>query len=165
MEFEPVGGAASTIVLRVKDAPPNRAEVGLGYSEWEKARGSMRLRNQNTLGFGEQVELLLAASDAERVVEASLRGQRLLVLGLGYRVTGYTYLDKPRFFEADGHEINRAQFERNGVDVALALVASSAGGSSRRARASAVSRRRRRQDGDRCSRRRATRSGASSAAW
>ena len=118
LEFAPAGDAVD-IVLRVKDAPPNRAEVGLGYTEWEKARGSIRLRNHNTLGFGEQVELLLAASDAERVVEASLRGQRLLVFGLGYRVTGYTNLDKPRFFEADGLEINRARFERNGVDVAL----------------------------------------------
>jgi outer membrane protein assembly factor BamA len=107
------------VVLRVKDAPPNRAEVGLGFTEWERAKGSIRLRNQNTLGFGEQVELLLAASDAERVIEASLRGERLFVTGFGYRVSGYTNRDKPRFFTEEGEEINRGRFERDGVDVAL----------------------------------------------
>jgi NTE family protein len=118
LEFAPAGEAVD-VVLRVKEAPANRAEVGLGYTEWERARGSIRLRNQNTLGFGEQVELLLAASDGERVIEASLRGERLLVAGLGYRVTGYVNLDKPRFFTPDGDEINRARFERDGVDLAL----------------------------------------------
>ena len=118
MEFAPASGGVD-VVLRVKDAPPNRAEVGLGFTEWERARGSIRLRNQNTLGFGEQVELLLAASDAERVIEASLRGERLFVTGFGYRVSGYTNRDKPRFFTEEGEEINRARFERDGVDVAL----------------------------------------------
>jgi outer membrane protein assembly factor BamA len=118
MEFAPASGGVD-VVLRVKDGPPNRAEVGLGYTEWEKARGSIRLRNQNTLGFGEQVELLLAASDAERAIEASLKGDRLLFTGLGYRVTAYTNRDKPRFFDEEGDEINRARFDRDGVDVAL----------------------------------------------
>jgi NTE family protein len=118
LEFVPAPEGVE-VVLRVKEAPPNRADVGLGYTEWEKARGSLRLRNQNTLGFGEQVELLLAASDAENVIEASLRGDRLLVTGFGYRVTGYTNRDKPRFFSEDGDEINRARFDREGVDLAL----------------------------------------------
>jgi NTE family protein len=118
LEFERAGDGVD-VVLRVKEAPPNRAEVGIGYDEWEKARGSIRLRNQNTLGFGEQVEVLLAASDAESVAEASLRGDRLLVTGLGYRVTGYLDTDKPRFFEPDGQEINRGRFDRDGIDLAL----------------------------------------------
>ena len=118
MEFAPASDGVD-VVLRVKDAPPNRAEVGLGYTEWERARGSIRLRNQNTFGFGEQVELLLAASDAERAIEASLRGERLFLTGLGYRVAGYTNRDKPRFFTTDSEEINRARFDREGVDLAL----------------------------------------------
>ncbi len=63
--------------------------------------------------------LLFAASDAETVVEASLRGDRLFVAGLGYRVTGFLISDKPRFFTADSEEINRARFERDAVDLAL----------------------------------------------
>jgi len=118
MEFAPASDGVD-VVLRVKDAASNRAEVGLGYTEWEKARGSIRLRNQNTLGFGEQVGLLLAASDAERVVEASLRGERLFVTGFGYRVSAYSNRDKPRFFTPEGDEINRARFDRKGVDLAL----------------------------------------------
>ncbi len=118
LEFEPAADGVE-IVLRVKDAPPNRAEVGFGYTEWEKARGSIRLSNQNTLGFGEQVEVLAGASDAEQVLEASLRGDRLVVTGIGYRVTGYASRDKPRFFDAAGGEINRARFDREGVEFAL----------------------------------------------
>jgi outer membrane protein assembly factor BamA len=118
MEFAPASDGVD-VVLRVKDAPPNRAEVGMGYTEWERARGSIRLRNQNTFGFGEQVELLLAASDAERAIEASLRGERLFLTGLGYRVVGYSNRDKPRFFTPDSEEINRARFDREGVDLAL----------------------------------------------
>jgi outer membrane protein assembly factor BamA len=118
LKFAPAG-ADVDVVLQVKDASPNRAEVGLGYTEWERARGSIRLRNQNTLGFGEQVEVLLAASEAESVVEGSLRGDRLFVAGLGYRVTAGTNRDKPRFFGDDGDEINRARFDRDGVELAL----------------------------------------------
>jgi NTE family protein len=118
MEFAP-GSDGVDVVLRVKDAAPNRAEVGFGYTEWERAKGSIRLRNQNTLGFGEQVELLVAGSDAERIIEASLRGERLFITGFGYRVTGYTNRDRPRFFDEAGDEINRARFDRDGVDVAL----------------------------------------------
>jgi NTE family protein len=118
LEFEPAGDGVG-IVLRVTEAPANRAEVGLGYTEWERARGSIRLRNQNTFGFGEQVELLLAGSDAETLAQVSLRGERLLVVGLGHRVTAYTGRDKPRYFDDDGDEINRARFGRDGVDLAL----------------------------------------------
>ncbi len=118
MEFEPAGDGLK-IVLRAKEAAPNRAEVGLGYGEWDKARGSIRLRNQNTLGFGEQLELLLAASDAETLRQLSLRGDRLFVPGLGYRATGYALTDKPRYFTDEGSETNRAKFVRDGVEAAL----------------------------------------------
>jgi len=119
LEFEPAGDEVE-VVLRVKDAPPNRADVGLGYTEWEKARGSIRLRNQNTLGFGEQLEVLLAASDAENLMQASLRGDRLFLTGLGYRVRAFLQADKPRFFDEEGDEINRGRFEREEVEAALA---------------------------------------------
>ncbi len=118
MEFEPVKEGVR-IVLRAKDAARNRAAVGIGYSEWEKARASIRLSNQNTLGFGEKLELLLAASDAETLARASLRGERLFVTGLGYRASAYTFTDKPRFFDEDGDELNRGKFERQGVSLAL----------------------------------------------
>jgi NTE family protein len=118
MEFEP-SAEGLRIVLSSKDAAPNRAAIGIGYNEWEKARGFVHLRNQNTLGFGESVEILLAASDAETVAEASLRGERLIVAGLGYRVAAYSLTDKPRYFDEFGDELNRAKFERQGVSLAL----------------------------------------------
>jgi NTE family protein len=119
LAFEPAADGLD-IVLRVTDAPPNRADIGLGYTEWERARGSIRLRNQNTLGFGERVELLLVASDAENRIQASLRGDRLLVAGLGYGVRAFAHTDKPRFFDEEGSEINRGRFESLEVEVALA---------------------------------------------
>jgi NTE family protein len=118
MEFEPAPGGVR-IVLRAQDAAPNRAAFGLAYNEWEKARLSLRLRNQNTLGFGEQLELLLAASDAESLAQASLRGDRLFVAGMGWRATAYALVDKPRIFDAEGDELNRAKFERQGATLAL----------------------------------------------
>ncbi|HET9314997.1 MAG TPA: patatin-like phospholipase family protein [Vicinamibacteria bacterium] len=118
MEFEPVPEGVR-IVLRGKDATPNRAAVGIAYTEWEKARASLRLRNQNTLGFGEQVELLGAVSDAETLGQASLRGDRLFLVGLGYRASVYTFTDKPRFFDTEGHEVNRARYKREGGALTL----------------------------------------------
>jgi NTE family protein len=120
MEFEPAADGVE-VVLRVRDAPPNRAEVGLAYTEWEKARGSIRLRDQNTFGFGEQLELLGVASDAEKLVAGSLRGDRLFYPGIGYRLRGGWTRDEPRFFDADGNEINRARFERTSIEGALVL--------------------------------------------
>jgi outer membrane protein assembly factor BamA len=118
MEFEPLKQGVR-VVLRAKDAASNRASIGIGYSEWEKARAAVRLRNQNTLGFGEQLELLFAASDAETLARGSLRGDRLFVAGLGYRAFAYTFTDKPRFFDVEGDELNRGKFERQGVSLAL----------------------------------------------
>jgi NTE family protein len=115
MEFEPLGDGLR-VVLRVREAPPNRVEAALAYDEWEKARGAIRLRNRSTLGFGEETELLLVASDAEAGGRLSLRGERLFVAGLGYRLTAFALDDKPRFFDAEGNEINRAKFERRGLD-------------------------------------------------
>ena len=118
LEFVPAP-AGVDVVLRVQEAVANRAEVGVGYTEWEKARGAVRLRNQNTFGFGEEVELLLAGSDAEQRIELALRGERLFLTGLGYRATGHWNVDKPRFFDDDGLEINRARFRRDGFESAL----------------------------------------------
>ncbi len=118
IEFEPEGDGVR-VVLRVKEAPENRAQVAVGYSEWERSRAAVRLLNRNTLGFGEQVELLLAASDAESLARLSLTSDRLLLGGLGYAVRADAITDKPRFFDADGNEINRASFERTGVELAL----------------------------------------------
>ena len=119
MEFEPLPDDGVRVVLRGKDAVKNRAALGIAYSEWEKARASLRLRNQNTLGFGEHVELLGAVSDAETLLQASLSGDRLGLVGLGYRASAYTFTDKPRFFDAEGREVNRARFKREGGAIAL----------------------------------------------
>jgi NTE family protein len=120
MEFERVGQGVR-VVLDVREAPPNRVEIAAAYTEWERARGAIRLRNRSTLGFGEETELLLAASDAETGGRLSLRGERLFVAGLGYRVSAFALDDKPRFFGPEGDEIGRATFERRGVDARLQI--------------------------------------------
>ncbi len=118
LEFEEVEGGVR-LVLGGSDAAPNQLGLGLGYSEWEKARASLRLRHQNALGFGEQVELLLSGSDALLLARASLRGDRLLVAGLGYRLGASLAADKPRFFDAEGERQGRARFERATASAAL----------------------------------------------
>lgn len=118
LEFEEVEGGVR-LVLRGSDAAPNQLGLGLGYSEWEKARASLRLRHQNALGFGEQVELLLSGSDALLLARASLRGDRLFVAGLGYRLGASLAADKPRVFDAEGERQGRARFERATASAAL----------------------------------------------
>jgi len=118
LEFEPEGDGVR-VVLQVKEAPAYRAEVGARYSEWEKARGHVRLHDNNLFGFGEEVEALLAGSDAETRAEVGLRGERLLFTGFGYAVRGYWMEDKPRVFGEDGSEINRALYDRLGGEFAL----------------------------------------------
>ncbi len=118
MEFEPEADGV-VVVLRVKEAPPVRLEGSVGYSEWERTRAALRLLGENALDLGEHVELLLAASDAESLARLGLSADRLWIGGLGYRVTGYAVRDKPRFFDTEGNEINRAQFDRTGVELTL----------------------------------------------
>jgi NTE family protein len=118
LEFDREGDGVR-VVLHVTDAAPFRAEVGVGFSEWERARGSVRLLDSDIFGFGEEVEVLVAGSDAESVAELSLRGEKLLLPGIGYRARGYAVRDKPRYFDTDGNEVNRARFDRLGFDAAL----------------------------------------------
>jgi NTE family protein len=118
MEFEPVADGLR-VVLWVREAAPNRAEVGLAFNESEKARAVLSLRNRNTLGFGEETELLGSASDALVGTALSLRGERLLLSGLGFKVAGFVWNEKPRYFDAEGDDVNRARFERRGVDARL----------------------------------------------
>jgi NTE family protein len=120
MAFEEVP-AGVRVVLQVEEAPPNRVEVGAAYTEWEAARGVLRLRNRDTLGFGEETEFLLVASEAEKLGRMSLHGDRLFLAGLGYRVGVFAKRDEPRFFDEEGQTINRARFERRGLDAGLEL--------------------------------------------
>jgi NTE family protein len=120
MSFEE-GPEGLGVVLQVEEAPPNRVEVGAAFTEWEKARGVLRFRNRDTMGFGEETELLLVASEAEKVGRLSLRGDRLFLAALGYRLGVFARSDKPRFFDEKGREVNRARFERRGLDAALDL--------------------------------------------
>ncbi len=118
MEFEPVPEGLR-IVLVVREAPPNRGDVGAAYTEWEKARGVLRLLNRNTFGFGEEASLLLMASETETGGMLSLRGDMAFVRGFGYRLDAFILSDRPRFFDDQGDEVNRADFERRGLDAVL----------------------------------------------
>jgi NTE family protein len=106
------------IVLRVKEGPRNRIEVGARYDEQVRARGIVRFVNRNTLGFGERTELLGVASDGESGVLARLLSDRLISSVVGYDLALRSLNDKPRFF-ADGEEVNRAHFRRNDARFAL----------------------------------------------
>jgi NTE family protein len=118
IEFEPVPEGLR-ITLVVREAPPNRAEIGAAFSEWEKARGVVRLFNRNTFGFGEELSLLLVASEADVGGKLSLRGEMPFFYRLAYRADAFSISDKPRFFDDQGAKIARADFNRSGVDLAL----------------------------------------------
>jgi NTE family protein len=118
MDLEPAPDGRLRIVLRVREAPRNRVELGAGYNENEKAWGLVKLRNRNTFGFGEELELLLQAGDARKTARLSLRGDRIVWPLLGYDLAASVSQDKPRFF-AEGREVNRARFERRGLSAFL----------------------------------------------
>jgi outer membrane protein assembly factor BamA len=92
--------------------------VGARYDEELRARGIVKIRNRNTLGFGEQTELLGVASDGETGFGARILSDRLVSTFLGYEVALRSLTDKPRFF-VDGEEVNRAHFRRNDLRLAL----------------------------------------------
>jgi NTE family protein len=106
------------IVLRVREGPRNRIEVGARYDEEVRARGIVKLRNLNTLGFGEQTEVVGVASEAETGVGARILSDRLVSTFVGYEVRARSLDDKPRFF-VDGDDVNRARFRRDDVRLAL----------------------------------------------
>src|SRR5206468_1923766 len=56
LDVEPVEEGLR-IVLRVKDGAANRVEIGAGYDDSNRAHGVIKLKNRNTLGFGEQTEV------------------------------------------------------------------------------------------------------------
>lgn len=118
MEFEPVPEGLR-ITLVVREAPPNRAEIGAAFTEWEKARGVVRLFNRNTFGFGERLSLLLVASEANLGGSLGLRGEMPFFHHLAYRADAFVFSDKPRFFDDEGNKVNRAEFDRRGVNLAL----------------------------------------------
>src|SRR5262249_60619041 len=76
LDVEPVPEGLR-IVLRVREGLRNRIEVGARYDEEVRARGIVKLRNRNTLGFGEQTELVALASEAETGVGGRILGDRL----------------------------------------------------------------------------------------
>src|SRR4029077_2413035 len=110
--------AGVRIILQVKDGPRNRVAVGASYDEQMRARGLVRLRNFNTLGFGERTEVLAVASDGESGVLASILSDRLITTLLGYEVTLRSLDDKPRYY-VDGEEVNRASFRHDDARFAL----------------------------------------------
>ena len=78
----------------------------------------MKLRNRNTLGFGEQTEILGVASEAETAVGARILSDRLISTFVGYDVALRSVAERPRFF-VDGEDVNRAHFLRNDARFAL----------------------------------------------
>jgi NTE family protein len=117
LDLEPVREGLR-IVLRVREGPRNRIEVGARYDEEVRARGIVKLRNLNTFGFGEQTEVLAVASEAETGVGARILSDRLVSPVLGYEVRARSLNDKPRFF-VDGDDVNRAHFRHDDVRLAL----------------------------------------------
>jgi outer membrane protein assembly factor BamA len=79
----------------------------------------VRLLNRDTFGFGEETSLLLVASEAEVGGVLRLRGEMPFFSALGYRADGFVFSDRPRFFDTEGLEVNRADFERRGLDLLL----------------------------------------------
>jgi NTE family protein len=117
MGFEPEGGGLR-IVLRVGEAAQSSLRISAGYNEPEQAHARVRLRNQNAFGFGERLEAVGAASDAESEVSLGLDSDRLLKPVVGYSIRAGWREERPRLFK-DGVLLNRARFDRKELLLSL----------------------------------------------
>jgi NTE family protein len=113
LDFEEAG-AGLRIVLRVREAPLTRAEVGASYDEAARTRGVVKLRQRNALGSGEEAEATLWVGDAGAGIRAALQGERLFTPALGFSLVLEAETERPRFF-VEGDSPNRARFTRRGM--------------------------------------------------
>ena len=118
LDEEPLGDDGVRLILRVKEAPPNRLEIGASFTDSTKAKGTFAFRNRNTFGLGEEVKIAVEASEAGRGAEAGLQGDHLFTPLVGYEASLYAESERPRVF-VDGSYVNRAHFERDGGRVLL----------------------------------------------
>jgi NTE family protein len=118
-DVEPAEGGGLRIILRVREGAANRLEVGVGYDDAQKARALVKIKNRNTLGFGEQTEIVGVASDLEQGGGARISGDRLLTTLVGFEAGGRYLTERPRFFQDDGTVVARALFVRRDLEFAL----------------------------------------------
>jgi len=118
LDVEPVNDGLR-IVLRVKDAAANRVEIGAGYDDSNRAHGVIKLKNRNTLGFGEQTEVVAVGGDTEIGVEASILGDRVVTTLVGFEAGARYLTERPRFYLDDGTYVTRARFVRRDVRFGL----------------------------------------------
>ena len=118
LDVEPVEDGLR-IVLRVKDGAANRVEIGAGYDDSNRAHGVIKLKNRNTLGFGEQTDVVAVAGDAEVGVEGRILGDRVVTTLVGFEAAARYLSERPRFYADDGTYVNRGRFVRRDLRFAL----------------------------------------------
>ncbi len=118
LDLEPVDDGLR-IVLRVKDGAANRVEIGAGYDDANRAHGVIKLKNRNTLGFGEQTELVGVAGDTEVGAFGRILGDRVVTTVLGFEAGARYLTERPRFYLDDGTYVTRARFVRRDLRFGL----------------------------------------------
>jgi outer membrane protein assembly factor BamA len=76
------------------------------------------LRNQNAFGFGERLEAVGAASDAQSELSLGLDSDRLFKPVVGYSIRAGWREERPRLIK-DGVLLNRARFDRKELMLSL----------------------------------------------
>jgi NTE family protein len=118
LDASPAAAGGATVGVEVREVPRLMLEVGGGYDEGSKARGFLRIRNQNLFGRGERSDTMLLASEGALGLRTALTAERPLGLPVGVFTRGHVIEEKPRFF--DRHEtLGRAEFDRRGWAVGL----------------------------------------------
>jgi NTE family protein len=119
MSFEPsADGGGLRIILRVQEAARRSLRLSAGYNEPEQTHARVRLQNQNAFGFGERLEAVGAASEAQSEISLGLDSDRLFKPVVGYSIRAGWREDKPRLFK-DGVLLNRARFDRKELLLSL----------------------------------------------
>jgi outer membrane protein assembly complex protein YaeT len=95
------------LLIQVEDAKPILLTYGIGYQEWEHARGTIELSHNNLFGLNRSLSLRLRGSSREELVQLTYREPRLF------------NHDLDGFISAFGEHTERPFFTANRVDLSL----------------------------------------------
>ena len=118
LEFAPAREGVD-VVLRVKEAPPIGPRWGSGTRSGRRRGALSACATRTPWASASRWSCSSRGATRRRSRRPRCGESGCSWPGFGYRVTAYANDDKPRFFDEAGDEINRARFDRNGVDVAL----------------------------------------------
>ena len=89
------------LLIQVEDAKPILLTYGVGYQEWEHARGTLEISHTNLFGLNRSLSFRLRGSSRERLAQSTFREPRLFNHDIdGFASAFFEHTERP-FFTGD----------------------------------------------------------------